>query len=170
MEQTNANRNDALVAKESRCVAHRLFIERPQFLSKKIQPATHFAYVAQWYDALRLHPEIRISVALRHSLSGDLENMAKALGDDQAKAGDLALQERVGRDGRAVRKAGKIVKRCVTENRFDAVHQSDRRVRGRARNLCYAHRAGRGIHAHDVGKSTTGVDADAQIWAFPDHR
>ena len=96
-------------AEEPRGGAHAVLVERPQFLAEKIQPAADLADIAQRHDALRLHPEIRIAVALGYRLTGDFENMPEAVGDDQAEAGDLALQERVGRDRRAVRQHREIV-------------------------------------------------------------
>ena len=90
--------------------AHAVLVERAQFLAAEIQPAAGLAHAVERHDALRLHPEIRIAVALRHRLAGDLEDVAEALGDDQAERVDLALQQRVGRDRGAVRQAGDVAR------------------------------------------------------------
>ena len=154
-------------AEELRGGAHAFLVERPQLLAEKIQPAADLADIAQRHDALRLHPEIGIAVALRHRLPGDLENVAEAVGDDQAEAGDLALQQRVGRDRRAVREHGKIVDAGApfAENGMDAAHQRNGRICRRRRHLGHPHRAGSIIDTDDVGKGAAGIDADPQLGA-----
>ena len=68
---------------------------------------------SQRHDALGLHPEIGIAVALGHRLAGDLQDVPEARGDDQAERADLALQQRIGGDRRAVGEAGDVVRRAA---------------------------------------------------------
>ena len=165
VDQANADRADAGIAKGSRGGAHRLLIERAELLAEEVEAAADFADVAQWHDALRLHPEIGIAVAFRHGLAGNFQDMAETVGDDQAETGDLALQQRIGRDRRAVRQHRQIVDAGapLTEDGMNAPHQRDRRVRRRRRNLGHAHRAGLVVDTDDVGKSAAGIDADPQV-------
>ena len=73
------------VTKESCGGAHAGLVERPQLLAEEIEPAADLADITQRHDALRLHPEIGVAIALRHRLAGDFQDMAEALGDDQAR-------------------------------------------------------------------------------------
>ena len=98
-----------LLRKNRAAARNARFIERPQFPPEKIQPATDLTDKAQRHDALRLHPEIRIAVTLRHRLPRDFQNMPEAVGDDQAEACDLALQQRVGCNRGAVGQHRQIV-------------------------------------------------------------
>ena len=61
------------------------------------------------HDAFGLHPEIGIAVTFGHRLARDLQDVAKACGDDQPEPADLALQQRVGGNRRAVRQADDAV-------------------------------------------------------------
>ena len=130
MQEADAERRNAGVAEEARGGANAVLVERAQLLAEEIKSPVDFADVAQRHDALRLHPEIRIAVALGHGLPSDLQNMAEALRDDEAEAGDLALQQRVGRDRRPVRQHGKIVDAgaALAENGVDAADQCESRV------------------------------------------
>src|SRR5713226_7730707 len=77
----------------------------------KIQPAADFADELQWNNAIRLHPEIGISIALRHRLPRDLQDVPEARVDDQAERLDLALQQRVSGNLGDVRSAGHDIDR-----------------------------------------------------------
>ena len=164
MDQTNADRVDAGLAEKARRGAHAVFVERAQLFAQEVQPAADLADVTQRHDAVGLHPEIRIAVALGHRLARDLENVPEPFGDDQPETRDLALQQRIGRDRRAVRQHGEIVdaRAPFAENRVNAAHQSHRRIRRRRRHLGHPHRARLVVHADDIGKRAAGVDADPQ--------
>ena len=73
-------------AEELRRGAHARLVERAQFLALEVQPAADLADELQRHDAIGLHPEIGIAVALGHRLPGDLENVPEARGDDQSRA------------------------------------------------------------------------------------
>ena len=127
MDEADADDVDAGGAEVARGGAHAVLVQRTQLLAEEVEPAADFADMAQRHDALGLHPEIRIAVALGHGLAGDFEDMAEARGDDQAEAFDLALQQRVGRDRGAVRQHAEIVDACVpfAEDGVNAAHQRD---------------------------------------------
>ncbi len=163
MRQTPTAR-DAAVAEEARRFANACLVERPKFVAAEIQPAADFAHQSQRHDPLGLHPEIGIAVALGHGLPGDLENMAEACGDDEAERIDPALQQRVGRNRRAVGEPRHVgdAGPHVGENLMHAANEADRGVRRRRRDLGDTHCAGAGINRHDVGECAAGIDADAK--------
>ena len=172
MDQTNADRVDAGVAEKASRRTHARFVERAQLFAQEVQPPADFAHVAQRHDAIGLHPEIRIAVALRHRLPRDLENVPEPLGDDQPETRDLALQQRIGRDRRAVRQHGEIVdaRAPFAQDRVNPAHQSHRRIGRRRRHLGHPHRARFVVHTDDIGKRAAGVDADPQAGVVTHNR
>jgi hypothetical protein len=102
MQQADADRLDLMELEEPSGVAHARLVERPQLFALEIQAAADLTGILQRHQPVRLHPEIGIAIALRHRLTRDFEDMAEALGDDQAERTNIALQEGVGGDGRAV--------------------------------------------------------------------
>ncbi len=90
--------------------------------------------------------------------------MAEAGGDDQSEAADLALQERIGGDRRAVGEAGDLVRRGAdfVEDRAHAAYEADRWISRRAHNLGDAHGARAAIDRNDIGEGAAGIDADPQ--------
>ena len=165
MQQTDTDRLDALLAKEPRRGARASFVERAQLAAEEIEPAADLAHVAQRHDALRLHPEIRIAVALGHRLAGDFQDVAEAFGDDEAEPGDLSLQQRIGCDRRAVRKPGEVIQRGAAgiENGLDAANETDGGIGRGAGDLGDAHLARGAIDADDIGEGAAGVDADPKM-------
>ena len=118
------------LAEELRRGAHACLVERAQLFAEKVQPAAGLAHIAQRHNALGLHPEIRVAVALGHRLPRDLENVPEAFGDDQSEAFDLALQQRVGGDGRAVSEHCQVADAGAPlgKDGLDAAHQRNRRI------------------------------------------
>ena len=164
MHEADPDRGDVVVAKIARRGAHARLVERSQLVAAKIETAAGLAHEPQRHDAGGLHPEIRIAVALGHRLAGDFQDVAKALGHDQAEPVDATLQQRVGGDRGAVGEPRHIgdASAHVVEDLVHATHKPDRRIGRRARDLGDAHRAGPGIDRDDVGKGAAGVDADAK--------
>ena len=154
----------ACPAEEPRGGAHVGFVERAQLLAAEVQASADLAHEVKRHDAIRLHPEIGVAVALGHGLPRDLEDVPEARGDDQAERADLALQQRVGGDGGAVGEAGDVVRRAAGfgEDRVDAAHQADGGIGGRAGDLGDPHRAGAAIDRNDIGEGAAGIDADPQ--------
>jgi len=163
MQQTDADGANALHTKIPRRLTNGRLIERSQFLTAEIQPSGDFANELQRYDAVGLHPEIGVAITLRHRLPGDFENMFEAAIDDQPQRIDLALQQRVGRDGRSVSQPHDIIGGCTRggENFIDAAQQADRRIRRRARDLGHVRGSRQRINRNDVGEGSAGIDADA---------
>jgi hypothetical protein len=90
--------------------------------------------------------------------------MPETRGDDQAERCDLALQERIGRDGGAVRQRHDVICRAARfgEDRLHAADQADGGIGRRARHLGDAHRARAAINRNDIGEGAAGVDADPE--------
>src|SRR5271165_639613 len=135
MDKTNSDRPYTLAAEERGGSARACLIERAECLALIIEPPADLAHEPQRHDAVGLHPEVGIAIALGHRLARNLQNMPKALGDDQAKRVDLALQERVGGDRGAMREARDCLRSrpYVSEDLFDPAHQPDSRISWRAR-------------------------------------
>ncbi len=162
VDQRNADGADAALAEEPRRGAHARFVQWTQLFALVVEPAADLAHEAQRHDPFRLHPEIRVAVALGHRLPRDLENVAEARGDDQPERGDLTLQQRVGGDGGAVGEAGDVRSggAGLLQDRRYAAHKSHCGIRRRARDLGDPHRTRTGVDGNDVGEGPAGVDAD----------
>ena len=137
-------------------------VERAKLLAAEIQPPAGLAHETQRHDAVGLHPEVRVAVALGHRLTRDLQNVPEALGNDQPERVDLALQQRIGRNRRAVRQAYDAAGNCrrPVEDGADAAHQRNAGIGRRARHLGDGDGARGGIDRNDIGKRAAGVDAD----------
>ena len=137
VHQAHADGADVLLAEEFYRLPDARLVERPQLLALEVQPPADLAHETQRHDAVGLHPEVGIAVALGHRLAGDLQDVPEAFGDDQPERVDLALQQRVGRNRGAVGQADDVVgcSSDLIEDRAHAAHQADRRIGGRARDL-----------------------------------
>ncbi len=164
VDEANADGADAPLAEEARREPGAPLVERRELRTAEVEPAADLAHELDRDDALGLHPEVRVAVALGHRLARDLEEVPEACGDDEAERVDLALQQRVGRDRRAVRQAGEVRRRApgLAEDAGDALDEPDRGVRRRARDLRDRDPARRAVHRDDVGERAAGVDADAE--------
>jgi len=164
MQEADADRANAVLAEVARRLAHARLVERTQFVAAEIEPAAGLAHMLQRHEAVGLHPEIGIAVSLGHRLPRDLENVPEARVDQQPERGDLALQQRVGRDRGAVGEADHAVGACASgrQNPGDALHQADRRIGGRARHLGDGGGPGDDVDRNDIGECSAGIDTDAE--------
>ena len=123
---------------------------RPQLLDH-LQPQPPF------HQGTRLGP-VQV-VQHRHAQVADLQDVAEALGGDQRGACALALENRVGADGRAVQHVGHCpaVRR---QQRTQAVNDADAVVMRGGGDLVRDNAAIRG-DCHDVGEGPADVDPDA---------
>src|SRR5258708_14991184 len=90
--------------------------------------------------------------------------MAETFRHDQAEPIDPALEQRIGGARGAVTRPVHMgtTDALVVENPVHTMHQSDGRIRGRARHLGNVHRAAGRIDRHDIRKGAAGIDADAK--------
>src|SRR5215211_2903776 len=93
VQQAHTDRLDLVVAEESRGCAHACFVEWAQLPPEKVEASADLAHEPQRHDAVRLHPEIRVAVALRHGLAGDLQDVAESLRNDQSEASHFTLEQ-----------------------------------------------------------------------------
>ena len=153
--------------------AHRLkrrrLVDRLDLGAVVAEPAGHLADEMERHQPLRLHPEERVAVAVRHRLPGDLDHVAEAAGDDQPEAGELVLEHRVGRDRRAVEEHRHVLRRPVErrERLLHAVEQADARIGRRRRRLHRRDPAGFVVDRDHVGEGSAGVDGDPEPHARP---
>jgi hypothetical protein len=100
-------------------------------------------------------------VETRHAQRADLQNVAEALSCDQAGPGALALQDGIGRHGRAVpdlRDLGRS-EPAGPQDLAEAGHDRTRIIVDRGRDLLGLERAV-GAQHDDVGERAADVDAD----------
>ena len=164
VHEADADRTHTVAAEEMRSRPRARFVQRPDLLTAKVQPPSDFSHQMERHNALRLHPEIGVAVAFGHRLTGDLQEMAEARGDNEAKPADWTLQQRVCGDGGAVGEARDLGRRLSRrlEDLAHAANEADGRIGWRARNLGDAHGARAAVDADDVGEGAAGIDADAQ--------
>ena len=140
-----------------------VLVEGPDLVALEVEPAADGADQVGRDDARRLHPEVAVAVAVGHGLPGDLEHELVALGRDEAELLDLALEQLVGGDRRAVAHGGHVgaARPHQVEHLVDAVDEAVGRVGGGGRRLGGDQLTGRLVEGDDVGERAAGVDADA---------
>ncbi len=102
VQQADADRGDAVVAEPAGLGHDRLLVQRPQDRAGRVEPLGHLPDQVEGHDAVGLHPEVRVAVAVGHALATDLQQVPEAGRRQEPQPGDLALEQRVGGDGRAV--------------------------------------------------------------------
>ena len=102
-------------------------------------------------------------VEARHAQAADLEDVAEALGGEEARAGALPLQDRVGGDRGAVDDLAdhRRVEPLLREEPADALHDATAQVVRRRRDLRREDAALLG-EEHDIGERAADIDADAE--------
>ena len=161
VQETDPEGRDAPVAEPARGGHGIRLVERAQLVALEVHPAADGAHVVGGDDARRLDPEVGVAVAVGHRLPRDLEHELVALGGDEAEPFDLALEQLVRGDGRAVADGGDVVARGAqhAEDLLDAGDEPVGRVGRRARRLGGDELAGVLVEGHDVGEGAPGVDA-----------
>ena len=100
VQQADRDRLDLLAPHQRGRLAHRVVVERHEHLAGGPEALAHADRAVARDERLRLlEPRV---VERRAHLARDLEQVAEALGGDEAAARDLALDDRVRRDGRRV--------------------------------------------------------------------
>ena len=162
VQEADPDRGDAAVAEPAGGGHGIRLVERPQLVALEVHPAADGAHVVGGDDPRRLDPEVGVAVAVGHGLAGDLEHELVALGGDEAEPLDLALEQLVRRDRRAVADRGDVVARRLehAEDLLDAGDEPVGRVGGGARRLGRDELAGVLVEGDDVGERAPGVDAD----------
>ena len=100
VEEADRYRLDTFPPQDRRCVAHGVFLERPQHLALRAEPLADDDGAVAGDERLRLL-ELGV-VEGRPYLPRDLEQVAEAFGGDEAAARDLPLDDRIRRDGGGV--------------------------------------------------------------------
>ena len=123
VEQADGDRLDLLAPQDRGRRAHGVVLERPQHLAGRAEPLGDGHRAVARDERLRLL-ELRV-VERRPHLARDLEQVAEALGRDEAAARDLALDDRVRRHGRRVDDEADLRRRdvAVRERAVDGLHE-----------------------------------------------
>jgi hypothetical protein len=162
VQQADADRADALLAEPSRDLPRAVLVEPADHRARAVEPLVDLLHEVQRHDALGLDPEVRVAVAVGHALTADLEHGAKAGRGDEAEAGEVVFEQRVGRHGRSVRDVADRLRGSARqpERPLDRAQERHRRVARRGRHLA-GEQAPAVLHRDDVGERPAGVDADA---------
>ena len=163
VQEADADRVDALVPEPAGRGARTVLVEGPHLGAGEVQPALDAAHQVARHDPVGLDPEVGVPVAVRHALAGDLEHRLVAGRGDVAERVDLALEQLVGRDRRAVRDRGHVVVRRPVEEAehlLDPGEEAVGRVARRRRRLGRHRPTGGAVEGHHVGEGAAGVDAD----------
>ena len=163
VQEAHADRRDAAVLEPAGDRDGTFLVEGADLVALEVEPAPDRLDVVGRHDAGGLDPEVGVAVAVGDGLAGDLEDELVALRRDEAERLDLALEELVRRDGRAVRDGADVVTARVheVEDLADAGEEAVggvARCRGRLRRDELARVL---VERDDVGERATGVDADA---------
>ena len=161
VEQADGDRLD-LLAPQDRCRrADGVVLERPQHLAGRAEPLGDGHRAVAGNERLRLL-ELRV-VQRRPHLARDLEQVAEALGRDEAAARDLALDDRVRRHGRRVDDEAHLRRRdaAVRERPVDRLHEPLGGIGGRRQHLRDRDRARLLVDQRRVGEGAADVDGYA---------
>ena len=162
VDQADADGGDALVLEPAGRRDGRLLVEGADLRAGEVEATTDGADPVGRDDAVGLDPEVGVAVAVGHRLAGDLEHELVALGGDEAERLDLALEQLVGRHGRAVRD-GRDVAALGTDDAEDLLDAGDEavgRVARRAGGLGGDQLTRVLVEGDHVGERAPGVDAD----------
>src|SRR5439155_1079943 len=110
VQEAHPNARYAVIPEPCRRALGVAQVERGEHLALKVESLGDLLHQVQWHDALGLHPEVAVSVAVRDGLTGDLEDVSEAEGDGAdhpaffavggahvhplAAAGDVAASDR----------------------------------------------------------------------------
>ena len=162
VEEAHGDRPRARDTEGARRLAHLGQVERRLDAPVVAQPLPHLVPARAGDEHPRL-VGLQI-VEMGPALAADLEQVAEALGGDEARVGAAMLDQRIGGDGGAVAEVvdrGRRGLRRLAEALDDAVGDGARRVVRRARHLPDADVTGGGVDEADVGERASRVDADA---------
>jgi hypothetical protein len=164
VQEAHGDRVDAAVTKPAGRGRGLFLVERPQLGAGVIEPAADGADAVRRHDAVGLDPEVGITVAVRHRLTGDLEHELEPLGGDEAEFADVTLEQLVGRDRGAVADRRDRVRSGAgqVQDLGQPGHEPRGRVGRSRRRLGDRYRAGRLVNGDNVGERPAGVDPDAE--------
>ena len=151
---------DQLADRGKRC----RLVDRLDLAAVEAEPPGNLANEMKRHQPLRLHPEERVAVTVRHRLARDLDHVAEAARHQKAEPGELVLEDGIGGDGRAVQEHAHVFRRPLEdgENLFDAVEQSEAGVGRCRRRLHRGHLAGRLVDGDHIRERSASVDGDPE--------
>ena len=162
VQQADGERLDAVRDELLYRTANGGFVDRRDDRAVGAGPLGHFANVARVGQRLGLFVDHEAEQRSRRPGLGEMEDVPEPLGDDQADERAAALEDSIGRDGRAVEDGVEIAKADVRTCRCeaDAFDHADGLVLGRARRLRQPDALPRAVVQHDIRKGPADVDAE----------
>ncbi len=161
MQEADRHRLQAGGAQGLRGAAHGRFVQWRDHLALRIQPLRHFDAVRAGHQHRRLGHAVVEQV--RAGLPADLQDVAEALGGDQAHCRAFALDDEIGGHGGAVAHVRHLGGRhAVLAQQFGnaALDGLGRVVRGGG-DFMELHGPGRLVDHGEVGEGATDVDTDS---------
>jgi len=162
VQQADRDRLDALGDQLADDPARSVLVEGLPDLAIGQEPLAHFAAKPPRHEGRRRIDEEVVHVVA--AFVADLERVAEALGGQERRPRALALDERVGRERRAVddRPHGARGNRRLLEERADALLDRVRRIFRRGEDLAHARGPRRRVDDDEVGEGAADVDAQAR--------
>jgi len=162
VQQADRDRLDALGDQLADDPARSVLVEGLPDLAIGQEPLAHFAAKPPRHEGRRRIDEEVVHVVA--AFVADLERVAEALGGQERRPRALALDERVGRERRAVDDGphGACGNRRLLEERADALLDRVRRIFRRGEDLAHARGPRRRVDDDEVGEGAADVDAQAR--------
>ena len=169
IDERNRQRLDAAGAQVLQIAAQRILVQRNDDLAARVDALDRLAGIfdgGRRIGLLHNHPAGQRS---RRPRPRQVQDLFEALRGNQSDCGALALQHRVGRDGRAVHDAVDVARRDLGQaaDLVDAGQHADRRVRGGGRRLDPHLPARPLVEQQQVGKRSAHVDAEFERHGKP---
>ena len=165
VQQADRDRIDAGLAQRPGVGAHLRLVQRHDDLALgRGDPLPHREPVAPSHQRARLPRQLLLQREVVGLLvAGDVQEVAKALGRDQADLGALVLDGDVGRDGGAVQHQVHRLEADpgLAAERVHAGHHRPRRIVRRGRHLVERDRACRLVDQNQVRERAADIDPDA---------
>ena len=160
VEQADGDGFDLLAPEDRGGRAHGVVLERPQHLAGGAEPLGD-GHRAVARDERLCLLELGV-VEGRPHLAGDLEQVAEALGRDEAAARDLSLDDRVRRHRRRVDDEPDLRRgdAAVLEGAINRLHEALRGIGRRRQHLGDRDRARLLVDQHRVGEGAADVDCN----------
>ena len=163
-EKAHRDRLHAFVPESAGGASHRLLVERDEDLAgRRRDPLRHREAVPAAHEGSVLPRDLLPNgVVLGSLVAADVDDVAVALAGDHPGAGAVMGEDRVGRDGGAVKQVSDLVggdRLPLAELAYRAEHAA-RRIVGGGRHLVDPDVVRLGVGEHHVGERPADVDSD----------
>ena len=163
-QEAHRDRLHAFAPEPARRVPHRLFVERSEDLARRRGDAFgHREAVPAAHERPVLPRDLLPDgVVLGPLVTADVDDVAVALAGDHAGASAVVGENRVGRDGGAVKQVSDLGRgeRLALAELAHRIEHAERRIVGGGRHLVDANVVRLGVGEYDVGERPADIDSD----------